>query len=185
MVAEKQKCPLCDAQVINLSRHLVLNHNIKNPDDLQSKLARPITPKKPNRGNMKLQPIITLDTDKVKLKPIRPITINKLDTSREKRPQPITNSLQSNRKNIITTAFKVQNEKVARTKIKYIQRMGRLIIGSNEENIILNEGVIALLSCLNHPSKLVRQQTILELENILADGKINSEIEMRIRSSIK
>ena len=100
-MAEKQKCPLCKANVINLSRHLVLHHNIKNGNHLQSKLVRPLTPKKPDLENDKrLQPINTPDKDYFKPKPIRPLTLKKADLGSEKRPQPIKNPIQSNRKNI-------------------------------------------------------------------------------------
>jgi len=185
-MTEKQKCPLCGANVINLSRHLVLHHNIKNSDHLKSKITRPLTPKKFDQGReIKLQPLKTPGEEHLKANIIRPLTQKKVDHGSEKKLQPLKTPEKSNRKNIITTALKLRNEKVARTKIRHIERMGRLIIGSNEETVIINEGIDALLSCLKHQSKRVRDQALFELENILSDSKYDSEIKTKIRSNIE
>lgn len=185
-MAEKQKCPLCEANVVNLSRHLVLRHNIKNGDHLQSKLARPLTPNKPDLGmDKRLQPINIKEEEGLKSRLVRPLTPVKSVRGNANRLQPIRTHEESNRKNIITTALKLQNEKVARTTIRHIQRMGRLIIGSKEEAVVVNEGIDALLSCLDHQSKLVRDHAIIELENILSNAQFDSEIKTKIRSFLK
>ena len=185
-MTEKQKCPLCNANVINLSRHLVLHHNIRDSDHLKSKIPRSSPPKKADRESaIILKPLKTPKVDHLKPKIIRPLKPKKTDHSSGKKLPPLKTPEESSRKNIITTALKVRNEKVARTKIRHIERMGRLIIGSNEESIILNEGIEALLTCLKHQSKLVRDQAYLILEKILSEGQSDPEIQKKIRSNLE
>ena len=184
-MTEKQECPLCKANVINLSRHLVLHHNVRNSDDLKTKVLGP-TRKKTDRGSDNiLKPLKPSGAENSKSKLIHPLTPKKPDPAGKISQPSIKTPEESNRKNIITTAIKLRNEKVARTKIRLIQRMSRLILVSNVETNILNEGIEALLTSLKHNSKSVRDQAILELEKILSDSQSDPDLKDKIRSHIE
>lgn len=153
-MTKKQKCPICESEVTNLSKHLVLNHNIKDIEHLKTKVRHPIIVSKPKKQG-------------------------------ENITRTLISSEKSSGKDIILTSLKIRNETVARTKMRHIRRMGKLIEEFSGEKAILNEGIDALISCISHSSTIVKKQAVEILVDILTVDRIDLEIKRKIRSSLE
>lgn len=152
----KQKCPFCQKEVSDMSKHLVLSHNIKDIDHLRTLTIRN-----------------SLSDDTILKTPL---------SKTEMRSETVTKG--SIRKEILKMAIKIRGEQRIRALETHIQRMGFFLSKLPEDIDVFNEGLDALLSCLGNQNSIVNKWTLEELEKILDLSILDGESEQKIRSSI-
>lgn len=152
---KKTKCPLCQGEFSDLSRHLVLAHNIKDINHLRS------------------------------LTQVSPRTDVKSSLLQENIEQELKIDKEANlRKELILTILKVQGEPNIKQRKDNVKKIGSLLKKLREDTVLLNEGVEALIQCLKNVNTIIQEQAAMELENLLRYNELDEKIKKKIHTAI-
>ena len=149
----KFKCPLCNNECSDISRHLVIVHNIKDIDHLRNLIKKSSENKELIINEFQQTPIKELDIN---------LSLNL-------------------RKELILTTLRIKGEPIIKERKKHITKLGSLLKQIVEDTVLLNEGIDILLNCLKDNNPIIKEQAIIELKELIKLNKIDEEIKTKIK----
>ena len=146
-------CPICGKEIIDLSRHLVSAHKIKDADHLRKILSAE-----------------TKHPDKLK-----PISLSPNDTIK-------SDDISDLKAEFIRTIIKTRHERRNRVRENHIKRLGHLVKLLSNNRALVNEGIDAFRDCLLDNNHIIKQTARNELDKLLSEPQIDDEFKVKIRS---